>query len=84
LRRQDYCHHISHPAKRESDLVIMYASNDITTNNVAVRVDIGSNNWTDQRDPTEEEEFLVELRKGDALIWSVSLIDLCLFVWLEN
>ncbi|KAE8327940.1 hypothetical protein BDV39DRAFT_192346 [Aspergillus sergii] len=69
LRRQDDCHHISHPAKRESDLGIMYAANDFTTENGAVRVVIGSNNWTDQRDPTEEEESLVELRKGDALLW---------------
>ncbi|OJI99579.1 hypothetical protein ASPVEDRAFT_81186 [Aspergillus versicolor CBS 583.65] len=69
LRRQDDCHHISHPAKRESDFGIMYAANDVTTKNGAVRVVIGSNNWTDKRDPTEEEEFLVELRKGDALLW---------------
>ncbi|KAL4799477.1 hypothetical protein BDV19DRAFT_376305 [Aspergillus venezuelensis] len=69
LRRQDECHHVSHPAKRESDLGILYAANDITVSNGAVRVVVGSNHWTDERDPREEEETLVELRKGDALIW---------------
>lgn len=73
LRRQDECHHISHPAKRESDFGIMFAANDITKDNGAVRVIIGSNNWTDQRDPKPEEETLVELRQGDALLWSVRL-----------
>ncbi|KAL3455346.1 hypothetical protein BJX64DRAFT_297716 [Aspergillus heterothallicus] len=69
LRRQDECHHISHPAKRESDLGILYAATDITRENGAVRTIIGSNNWTDLRDPKAEEEILVELRKGDALLW---------------
>ncbi|PYH94665.1 hypothetical protein BO71DRAFT_440863 [Aspergillus ellipticus CBS 707.79] len=69
LRRQDECHHITHPAKRESDFGIIFAANDITADNGAVRVVIGSNNWTGRRDPTEKEECLVELRKGDALLW---------------
>ncbi|CAI7593466.1 hypothetical protein PCG10_009589 [Penicillium crustosum] len=68
LRRQDECHHISHPAKREADFGIMYAANDITKDNGAIRVVIGSNKWMDNRDPTSEEECLVELRKGDALL----------------
>ncbi|KAJ5362181.1 Phytanoyl-CoA dioxygenase [Penicillium brevicompactum] len=68
LRRQDECHHVSHPAKRESDLGIMFAANDVTKDNGAIRVVIGSNNWNDKRDPTPEEECLVELRKGDALL----------------
>ncbi|OQD71059.1 hypothetical protein PENPOL_c001G06120 [Penicillium polonicum] len=68
LRRQDECHHISHPAKREADFGIMYAANDITKENGAIRVVIGSNKWMDNRDPTAEEECLVELRKGDALL----------------
>ncbi|KAL2699351.1 hypothetical protein AAEP93_009326 [Penicillium crustosum] len=71
LRRQDECHHISHPAKREADFGIMYAANDITKDNGAIRVVIGSNKWMDNRDPTSEEECLVELRKGDALLWLV-------------
>ena len=69
LRRQDECHHISHQAKREAQLGIMYAANDITMENGAVRVAIGSNNWTDKRDPKAEDEYLAEMRKGDALIW---------------
>ncbi|KAJ5093594.1 hypothetical protein N7456_009455 [Penicillium angulare] len=69
VRRQDECHHISHPAKREAQLGIMYAANDITKEIGAVRVIIGSNNWTDKRDPSPKDEYLAELRKGDALIW---------------
>ncbi|PIG88705.1 hypothetical protein AARAC_000585 [Aspergillus arachidicola] len=69
LRRQDECHHISHPAKREAQLGIMYAAHDLTRDNGAVRVVIGSNHWTDSRDPSPEDECLVELRKGDALLW---------------
>ncbi|KAL3496707.1 hypothetical protein BJX62DRAFT_232377 [Aspergillus germanicus] len=68
LRRRDECHHITHPAKRESDLGIMYAATDVTKENGAVRVVVGSNWWVDERDPTAEE-VLVELRKGDALVW---------------
>ncbi|PYI07170.1 hypothetical protein BO78DRAFT_444401 [Aspergillus sclerotiicarbonarius CBS 121057] len=68
LRRQDECHHITHPAKREADFGIAYAATDITTETGAIRVVIGSNNWTDLRDPTEKEEYLVELRKGDAML----------------
>ena len=73
LRRQDECHHITHPAKREADIGIAYAATDITAKTGAIRVVIGSNNWTDLRDPTEKEEYLVELRKGDALLWWVYL-----------
>lgn len=69
LRRQDECHHITHPAKREADVGILYAANDVTTENGAVRVVVGSNHWTDDRDPLQEDETLVELRKGDAIIW---------------
>lgn len=68
LRRQDECHHISHPAKREADFGIVYAATDITKDNGAIRLVIGSNNWKDERDPTEKDEYLVELRKGDALL----------------
>ncbi|KAH8773745.1 hypothetical protein F5883DRAFT_661747 [Diaporthe sp. PMI_573] len=68
LRRQDECHHISHPAKREADFGIVYAATDVTKENGAIRVVIGSNNWKDDRDPTGEDEYLVELRKGDALL----------------
>ncbi|RAH67279.1 uncharacterized protein BO66DRAFT_413664 [Aspergillus aculeatinus CBS 121060] len=50
LRRQDECHHISHPAKREAQSGIMYAAHDLTRDNGA-------------------DEYLVELRKGDALLW---------------
>jgi len=71
LRRQDECHHISHPAKREADFGIVYAATDVTKENGAIRVVIGSNNWKDDRDPTGEDEYLVELRKGDALLWYV-------------
>ncbi|KAJ0414463.1 hypothetical protein BJY00DRAFT_318812 [Aspergillus carlsbadensis] len=67
LRRRDECHHIKHPAKRESDLGIMYAATDVTKENGAVRVVVGSNWWVDERDPAAEEEVLVEMRKGDAL-----------------
>ncbi|PWY95327.1 hypothetical protein BO94DRAFT_606653 [Aspergillus sclerotioniger CBS 115572] len=73
LRRHDECHHITHPAKREADFGIAYAATDITTKTGAIRVVIGSNNWTDLRDPTKKEEYLVELRKGDALLWWVYL-----------
>ncbi|KAL2823634.1 hypothetical protein BJY01DRAFT_263302 [Aspergillus pseudoustus] len=69
LRRQDECHHIAHPAKRESDLGILYAGTDVTRENGAVRVVVGSNRWDDLRDPVPEEEVLVELRKGDAVLW---------------
>ncbi|PLB50748.1 hypothetical protein P170DRAFT_474304 [Aspergillus steynii IBT 23096] len=69
LRRQDECHHITHPAQRESDFGVMYAMDDITVENGAVRVVVGSNNWTDHRDPMQADEGLVELRKGDALLW---------------
>jgi ectoine hydroxylase-related dioxygenase (phytanoyl-CoA dioxygenase family) len=69
LRRQDQCHHITHPAKREADVGILYAATDMTTENGAIRVVVGSNHWTDDRDPLQEDETLVELRKGDAIIW---------------
>jgi ectoine hydroxylase-related dioxygenase (phytanoyl-CoA dioxygenase family) len=69
LRRQDECHHISHPAKREADFGFAYAATDVTREHGAIRVIIGSNNWTDLRDPKEQEECLVELRKGDAIFW---------------
>ncbi|KAJ4208881.1 hypothetical protein NW759_013644 [Fusarium solani] len=68
LRRQDQCHHITHPAKREADVGILYAAADMTTENGAIRVVVGSNHWTDDRDPLQEDETLVELRKGDAII----------------
>ncbi|WAO91386.1 Hypothetical protein NCS54_00885300 [Fusarium falciforme] len=68
LRRQDQCHHITHPAKREADVGILYAATDMTTENGAIRVVVGSNHWTDDRDPLQEDETLVELRKGDAII----------------
>ncbi|RSM05445.1 hypothetical protein CDV31_009597 [Fusarium ambrosium] len=68
LRRQDQCHHIAHPAKRESDVGILYAATDITTENGVIRLVVGSNHWTDDRDPLNEDETLVELRKGDAII----------------
>ncbi|KEZ46733.1 hypothetical protein SAPIO_CDS0009 [Scedosporium apiospermum] len=67
LRRQDECHHVKHPAKREADFGILYAATDITKENGAIRVAVGSNNWLDTRDPKPEEETLIELRKGDAL-----------------
>jgi ectoine hydroxylase-related dioxygenase (phytanoyl-CoA dioxygenase family) len=76
LRRRDECHHITHPAKRESDLGIMYASTEVTMQNGAVRVVVGSNWWVDERDPTAEE-VLVELRKGDALVWYGSASQNC-------
>lgn len=69
LRRQDECHHVSHPAKRESDLGIAYAATDITKTNGALRVVLGSNAWLDSRDPKKEEEVEIELRKGDAVLW---------------
>lgn len=68
LRRQDECHHISHPAKREGDFSISYAATDITKDNGAIRVVVGSNVWLDSRDPGESEESLIELRKGDAVL----------------
>ncbi|KAH6612977.1 hypothetical protein C7974DRAFT_368725 [Boeremia exigua] len=68
LRRQDDCHHTKHPAKRETDFGIAYAANDITTENGAIRVVVGSNRWNDTRDPTDEDETLIELKKGDALL----------------
>ncbi|KAH6896034.1 hypothetical protein B0T10DRAFT_558196 [Thelonectria olida] len=68
LRRQDDCHHTVHPAKRETDFGIAYAATDITKANGAVRVVIGSNAWKETRDPTEKDEFLVELKKGDAIL----------------
>ncbi|KAI9928660.1 hypothetical protein ASPWEDRAFT_149237 [Aspergillus wentii DTO 134E9] len=67
-RRQDECHHVPHPAKRETDFGILYAATDITRENGAVRVAIGSNHWTDTRYPHEDEETLIELRKGDAIL----------------
>lgn len=69
LRRQDQCHHISHPAKREADVGILYAATDLTAENGAIRVVVGSNHWTDERDPLAADETLVELQKGDAIIW---------------
>ncbi|CEL05870.1 hypothetical protein ASPCAL06982 [Aspergillus calidoustus] len=69
LRRRDECHHITHPAKRESDVGIMYAATDVTAANGAVRVVVGSNWWVDERDPAADEEVRVEMRKGDALVW---------------
>lgn len=69
LRRQDECHHTKHPAQRETDFGIAYAGNDITAESGAIRVVVGSNRWTDTRDPTDEDETLVELKKGDALLW---------------
>lgn len=68
LRRQDECHHISHPTKREADFGIVYAATDVTKENRAIRIVISSNNWKDERDPTKEDEYLVKLRKGDALL----------------
>ncbi|KAH0429518.1 phytanoyl- dioxygenase [Colletotrichum camelliae] len=68
LRRQDECHHTKHPAKRETDFGIVYAATDITKETGAIRVVLGSNRWNDIRDPTDEDETLVELRKGDALL----------------
>jgi hypothetical protein len=73
LRRRDECHHITHPAKRESDVGIMYAATDVTAANGAVRVVVGSNWWVDERDPAADEEVRVEMRKGDALVWCVYL-----------
>ncbi|KAF4838916.1 putative MFS-type transporter [Colletotrichum tropicale] len=68
LRRQDECHHTKHPAKRETDFGIAYAATDIRKENGAIRVVLGSNRWNDIRDPTDDDETLVELRKGDALL----------------
>ncbi|KAI8312328.1 hypothetical protein K4K59_006210 [Colletotrichum sp. SAR11_240] len=68
LRRQDECHHTKHPAKRETDFGIAFAATDITKENGAIRVVLGSNRWNDIRDPTDDDETLVELRKGDALL----------------
>lgn len=73
LRRQDECHHNTHPAKRETDFGIAYAANDITAESGAIRVVVGSNRWNDTRDPTDEDETLVQLKKGDALLWWVPL-----------
>lgn len=68
LRRQDECHHVTHPAKRETDFGIAFAATDVTKDNGAIRVVIGSNHWLDSRDPLEHEETHVELRKGDAIL----------------
>ncbi|KAF5536630.1 phytanoyl dioxygenase [Fusarium mexicanum] len=68
LRRQDDCHHTVHPAKRETDFGIAYAATDITKYNGAIRAVIGSNMWKDSRDPTEKDETLIELNKGDAIL----------------
>ncbi|KAH6685857.1 hypothetical protein F5X68DRAFT_191634 [Plectosphaerella plurivora] len=68
LRRQDECHHTKHPAKRETDFGIAFAATDITKENGAIRVVVGSNRWNDIRDPTPEDETIIELRKGDALL----------------
>ncbi|PSN69854.1 hypothetical protein BS50DRAFT_631824 [Corynespora cassiicola Philippines] len=65
-------HHITHPAKRETDFGIAYPATDITKENGAIRVVIGSNSWRDERDPSEKDEYLVELRKGDSLVLYVS------------
>ncbi|KAL4948468.1 hypothetical protein BDW69DRAFT_198850 [Aspergillus filifer] len=51
-----------------SQTSVLYAANDIKVQNEPVRVVAGSNHWTDERD-SKEEETLVELMKGDALIW---------------
>lgn len=69
LRRQDECHHTKHPAKRETDFGIAYAATDITAESGAIRVVVGSNRWNDTRDPTNEDETHVQLKKGDALLW---------------
>lgn len=69
LRRQDDCHHTIHPAKRETDFGIAYAATDITRDNGAIRAVIGSNMWKDTRDPTSADETLIELKKGDAVLW---------------
>ncbi|KAF4334850.1 phytanoyl dioxygenase [Fusarium beomiforme] len=69
LRRQDDdCHHTFHPAKRETDFGIAYAATDITRNNGAIRAVIGSDMWKDSRDPTDKDETLIELKKGDAIL----------------
>ncbi|PVH70885.1 hypothetical protein DL98DRAFT_617342 [Cadophora sp. DSE1049] len=44
LRRQDECHHITHPAKRQTDFGIPYGATDITKDSGAIRVVVGSNN----------------------------------------
>lgn len=69
LRRQDDCHHTVHPAKRETDFGIAVAATDITKQSGAIRVVLGSNMWKDSRDPVEADETLIELKKGDALLW---------------
>lgn len=68
LRRQDDCHHTKHPARRETDFGVAFAGTDITKENGAMRVVVGSNQWDDKRDPTPEDEVLVELKKGDAVL----------------
>ncbi|KAM5349530.1 hypothetical protein ACJ41O_006035 [Fusarium nematophilum] len=69
LRRQDDCHHTVHPAKRETDFGIAFAATDVTETSGAIRVVIGSNMWKDTRDPTDKDEFLVEVQKGDAILF---------------
>jgi ectoine hydroxylase-related dioxygenase (phytanoyl-CoA dioxygenase family) len=68
LRRRDECHHTKHPAKRETDFGIIYAANDIDTHDGAIRVVVGSNRWDDTRCPTDEDETIIQLKKGDALL----------------
>lgn len=69
LRRQDDCHHTVHPAKRETDFGIAYAATDLKRASGAIRVVIGSNMWKDSRDPAGKDEFIIELNKGDAILW---------------
>ncbi|KAF5662012.1 phytanoyl dioxygenase [Fusarium circinatum] len=51
-----------------SELGSLTEGQNFGLHNGAIRAVIGSNMWKDSRDPTDKDETLIELNKGDAIL----------------
>lgn len=68
LHRDDYLHHRQHPGP-DSQVQILYAGTDFTSENGATLVVPGSHLWDDSRLPTLDEAVPAVMKKGSALIY---------------
>lgn len=68
LHRDDYLHHRQHPGP-DSQVQILYAGSDFTTENGATLVVPGSHLWDDHRLPMISEAVSAVMKRGSALIY---------------
>jgi ectoine hydroxylase-related dioxygenase (phytanoyl-CoA dioxygenase family) len=68
LHRDDYLHHRRHPGP-DSQVQILYAATDFTSDNGATLVVPGSHQWDDERLPKVEEAVAATMTRGSALIY---------------